>query len=111
MNVPPYIVFTSISLKPRVSDKAPTAQTTSAHVTIERRGFSYLKTIKFRCSSLVGRAGSKHTGEFHSGNDREGNHRTRLKLFKPHGKCISVTTHRSKERQKMHTHTHTQTNL
>lgn len=89
---------------PGRSDEALTTQTTSSSVTFERRGFPYLKTIKFRCSSLVIRAGSKHTGEFHSGNDREGNHRARLKIYKPHGKCIAVTTHSSKERQK-HTHT------
>lgn len=80
---------------------------TRASVTFERRGFPYLKTIKFRCSSLVGRAGSKLPAELHSGNDREG--RIRLKIYERHGKCIAVTTQRSKERQKMHTHTHTLT--
>lgn len=94
---------------PGRSDKATTTQTSRASGAFERRGFPYLKTIKFRCSSLVGRAGgtcSKHTGEFHSGNDREGNHRSRLKIYKPHGKYVAVTTRRFVrfERQKIHTH-------
>lgn len=82
--------------------KALTVQTISVSVIFEMRCFPYRKTTKFRCGSLAGRAGSKHTGEFHSGN-----HRARLKIYKPQGKCIADTTHRSKDRQK-HTHyTHT----
>lgn len=108
-NVPPYIFFRSTSPKPRQIWQSYDNQTSRASGAFERRGFPYLKTIKFRCSSLVGRAGgtcSKHTGEFHSGNDREGNHRSRLKIYKPHGKYVAVTTRRFVrfERQKIHTH-------
>lgn len=88
--------------------KAPTAQTISASVISEMQGFLYRKTIRFRCSSLAGRAGSRHTGEFQSDNDRGGDRKTSLEIYKPQGKRVAGTTHRSKERQKqthaLHSH-------